>query len=59
MAEILATEILKDDLALSLAYAVTVTNKRARELGINMQLEKEHANHRQTFHTKTFWRGSP
>ena len=32
----LATEVLQDDLALSLARAVVAANKRARELGIDV-----------------------
>ena len=36
MTETLTTEILKDDIALSLAHVMTVANKRARELGVNI-----------------------
>lgn len=36
MTERIMTEILKDDIAFSIAHVMTVANKRARELGINI-----------------------
>ena len=36
MTETITAEILKDDIALSLAHVMTVANKRARELGVNI-----------------------
>ena len=37
MALPLSTEALQDDLAVSLARAVTTANKRAREIGVNVR----------------------
>ncbi len=36
MTETITAEMLKDDIALSLAHVMTVANKRARELGVNI-----------------------
>lgn len=36
MAAVLTADVLQDDMAMSLANALTVANKRARELGVDL-----------------------